>query len=300
MEEHIFFNNKILLKSKAKISIESPGFLFGDGIFETIKSCGGKLHDLDLHLERLVDSMKALKYALMQNELFKSSIKKSIEKLLEINNLLNCEANIKIIISRGIYAKKLDMESTRDFDLIIMASLTSSINKHYYGKGVNIISSAIKRTSEENFIYKHKLINYFENIFAKNEANCLKAQEAVFLTCDGYILEGSASNFFIVVEGNVITPSLSQNILPGITRKIIINLCKKNNINISERKIRYEEIAGSDEIFLTNSILEVMPVRKFDNFEFKDNVPGDTTKKLMCLYKEYESDAAGIPGSRFA
>lgn len=289
MEEYIFFNNKLLLKSEAKISIESPGFLFGDGIFETMKSYGGKIYEFNLHLERLISSMKTLKYVLKQKESLKQVIKKSIEKLLKANNLSDCKANIKIIVCRGKYTKKLDIESTGDFDLIIMASLLKSINKYFYENGATVISSSIRRTSEENFIYRHKLINYFENILAKNEADSLEAQEAVFLTYNGYVLEGATSNFFIVVNNNVITPPLTQNILPGITRKVVIDLCKKNSIKITERIIMYNEIADSDEIFLTNSILEILPVKKFDNFEIKNDVPGEITEKLMLLYKNINS-----------
>ncbi|MCE5330189.1 aminotransferase class IV [bacterium] len=285
MEEYIFFNNKTLPKGKAKILIQSPGFLFGDGVFETIKSYSGYICRIDLHLERLLNSLRTLKYVPEQPESFKSLIRESIRNLLKINNLSDREANIKIIVSRGTYGKKLDIASAGNSDLTISASPIGNKDMEYYGKGVNVISSAIKRTSDENFIYKHKLINYFENVYAKNEAASLNAQEAVFLTYNDFILEGATSNIFFVFNDIVVTPPLTQNILPGITRRAVIDLCKENNIKIIERMIRYEEIADSDEIFLTNSIFEILPVKKIDNFKIK-GAPGNITKKLMFFYKE--------------
>lgn len=286
MEEHIFLNDKIISKSQAKIFTSSPGFLFGDGVFETIKAYSGHVYGIDLHLDRLTGSLKTFKYALWQTDLFKPIAKETISSLLEINHLTECEANIKIVVSRSTYGKKFDMRSSENYDLMISASFIDKANTKHYEKGVNVISSIIKRTFSENFIYKHKLINYFENIYAKNEALSLNAQEALFLTYNDFILEGATSNIFFVFNDIVTTPPLTQNLLPGITRKTVIDLCKENNIKVVERAITYKEIACSDEIFLTNSLIEILPVKKIDDFEIKNNVPGDITKKLMLLYKK--------------
>ncbi|MDD5660049.1 MAG: aminotransferase class IV, partial [Actinomycetota bacterium] len=225
MEEHIFLNDKIIPKSQAKIFTSSPGFLFGDGVFETIKAYSGHVYGIDLHLDRLTGSLKTFRYALRQTDLLKSIAKESISSLLEINNLTECEANIKIVVSRGMYGKKFDVTSSENYDLMISTSFIDNANTKHYGKGVNVISSIIKRTFSENFIYKHKLINYFENIYAKNEAFSLDAQEALFLTYNDFILQGATSNIFFVFNDIVITPPLTQNLLPGITRKTVIDLC---------------------------------------------------------------------------
>jgi len=131
------------------------------------------------------------------------------------------------------------------------------------------------------------MLNYFENIYAKNEAYENEADEAVFITKDRVILEGASSNIFIVKRNRVLTPASNQNILPGITRQIIIDICRQNRIRCSERKLHYYNVIEADEMFVTNSVMEVMPVCKFDTYEIGDGmVPGPMTSKLTKLYGE--------------
>jgi len=135
-------------------------------------------------------------------------------------------------------------------------------------------------------LYSHKLINYFENIYAKDEARRNGAKEAIFLTRDRLVLEGASSNIFYVKGNTVFTPPLTQNILPGITRKAVIDLCRENGIRVKERKIYYLDFIKADEIFKTSSIAEVVPVRKVDRFEYGKRIPGDITLRIMELYRE--------------
>ncbi|HEY5500876.1 MAG TPA: aminotransferase class IV, partial [Candidatus Humimicrobiaceae bacterium] len=156
----------------------------------------------------------------------------------------------------------------------------------YYKKGVKITSSDLKRSATGNDLNKVKLLNYFENIYVRNEAYSRQSFEGIFLTEDRQILEGSMSNIFYVKNATVFTPPLTQNILPGITRQVVINLCRENNLEVSEREISYSEITKADEIFLTNSVMEIMPVKEIDIYKIESKIPGSVISKLMEYYKK--------------
>ena len=177
------------------------------------------------------------------------------------------------------------MTSLSKSNLIIIAGKLIPYPDEYYKNGINALSSTIRRNSLGNDLYRYKLINYFENIFAKNEAYMQEAQEAIFLTKDRIILEGSTSNIFFVKNKVIYTPPITQNILPGITRNTVIDLCNKSYMKVSQRKIHYRDIIYADEIFLTSSLMEIMPVRKFDKYKIGEQIPGSITSELMLLYK---------------
>jgi len=282
MFNYIFINGKLVIESKAKISVKDRGLLYGDGLFETIRSYKGYLFMLDDHLKRLFHSLKILKYNLtFDEEYLREAVKETINK----NNLSVKDAYIKIIVTRGIHTKDLHFSGIYKPNFVIIAKKLTSCPEDDYIKGIKIVSSAIKRPSLGSPIYSHKLLNYFENIYAKDEAYNNRAKEAIFLTRDHLVLEGASSNIFYVKRNTVYTPPLTQNILPGITRKVVIEICKENRIKIRERKIHYRDFINADEIFKTSSIAEIVPVRQVDRFELSDKVPGNITTEIMELYK---------------
>ena len=282
MFNYAFFNGKLIKKDKIRISINDPGFLYGDGIFETIRAYNGFIFKLDEHLQRLFSSSRILRHNI---DFDKNYLVEALDKLVARNKLKKCNAYIKIIITRGNYKDRLKFDYSSKSNLIIIASKLIPYPDEYYKNGIKVISSSIRRNALGNDLYRYKLINYFENIFAKNEAYFQGAQEAIFLTKDRIILEGSISNVFFVKKEVIHTPPITQNILPGITRDIVIDLCNKNNLKVSQRNIHYHDIIVADEIFLTSSIMEIMPVREFDKYKIGERIPGSITSGLMLLYK---------------
>ena len=194
------------------------------------------------------------------------------------------DAYIKIIVTRGIHSGELHFDKYYKPNLIIIADSLTPYPEDDYTKGVNIISSSVIRQAAGSPIYSHKLLNYFENIFAKDEAHYKGAQEAIFLTRDRLVLEGASSNIFFVKGNTVYTPPLTQNILPGITRDVVLNICRENGIRVRQRKIHYRDIINADEVFKTSSIAGIVPVRKIDHFTITGEIPGKITTKLMELY----------------
>ncbi len=287
MGESVYINGRYLNIKNKVLSIEDPGFLYGDGVFETIRGYKGRVFALDLHLERLFNSLKTLKY----NPHFTAEeVSSAINSLISKNGLSSVDIYIKIIISRSGYIGKLRFDFWNEPNLVIIVKKLdrgSWQSNHFLDSGVKLVSSSIKRSSMGNDLYRHKLLNYFENIFAKNEAYAINADEAVFLTKDRVILEGATSNIFIVKCNKVLTPPVTLNILPGVTREIIIKFCRENRISFAERRLHYYNILEADEVFITNSIIGIAPVAKFDSYKIGDGmIPGIVTKKLINIYME--------------
>jgi len=284
MRNYIFINGKHFSLNKASISVTDTGFLYGDGVFETIRSYRDNIFAFDKHLERLYITLKSLKY----NPHFTPSfIKSETSKLIKINGLLNKDAYIKIIVTRGEYIDRFKFNFCGKSNLIIMAKDFRPYPESYYESGIKIVSSSIKRSAVGNELYKYKLLNYFENIYAKNEAYISDAQEAVFLTADKIVLEGATSNIFFVKNSRVHTSPVTQNILPGITREIVIEICRENKLSFSEKRLSYFNLLEADEIFMTNSLMEIMPVRQVDAYKIANgSVPGEITKKIMEFYRK--------------
>jgi len=283
MFKYVFISGKLVIESKAKIPVRDRGFLYGDGLFETLRSYGGYIFMLDAHLERLFFSLKVLKYNLpFDKEYIKDALRKTIGK----NNLGKRDAYIKIIVTRGIHSGELHFGGGYKPNLVIIADSLTHYPEVDYTEGINITTSSIRRPQVGSPLYCHKLLNYFENIFAKNEAHYNGAQEAVFLTRDHLVLEGATSNIFFVKGNIVYTPPLTQNILPGITREVVIRICRENGIKVKQKKVHYRDIINADEIFKTSSIAGIVPVKKIDRFVVAGKVPGNITSKLMKLYRD--------------
>lgn len=282
MLNHIFINGKLFTGSRAAVPVRDRGFLYGDGLFETLRSFKGSVFMLDPHLDRLFHSLKILKY----NTAFdKEYIKEALKKTIARNGLTVRDACIKIIVTRGIHSGELHFRGRHKANLIIIADELNGYPEKDYTEGIKIISSSIVRPSLGNPLYSHKLLNYFENIFAKDEAHHNEAQEAIFLTGDHLVLEGASSNIFYVKRNTVYTPPLTQNILPGITRQTVIDLCVENGIKVKQKNIHYRDMINADEIFKTSSVAGIVPVKKIDRFVLAGKVPGRITAKLMVSYR---------------
>ncbi len=288
----IYFNGRYYKDYTAILDINNVGFLYGDGLFETLRSYKGNIFAFDLHLNRLLSSLIELKYN--TSNLTKEFIKLETEKLIFKNNLQKEDAYIKIIVFRNGYKEKFKFDFVSKPNLVIIVKNFYPYIEQLYFEGFKIIQSSIKRVPYNNNLYRHKTLNYFENIYAKNEAYSLSANEALFLTKDKVVLECCTSNIFYVKNGAVFTPQLTLNILPGITREIVIDLCKRNKINVYQRKIHYYNLIEADEVFITNSLIEIMPVKSIDKYLIKTNkIPGNITSFLIKKYKEFVSSTTG-------
>lgn len=282
MFEYTYINGRMFSSGRAKIPVSDRGFAFGDGVFETLRSYRGNIFMFSRHLDRLFASLRALRFNYGFDE---DHIRDAVKKILKKNRLLKSDAYIKIMVTRGEHLGNFSFSGRYNTSLIIITKKLTVPSPAFYSRGVDIISSTLKRIAVRNPVYTHKLMNYFENLYAKNEALSKNAYEAFFLTVDKILLEGAVTNIFIVRNSAVYTPSLSQNILPGVTRSVVVDLCRENNIKVREKKLHYRDLIDAEEVFLTNSVIEILSVKKIDIQSISGPVPGDLTSRLANLYR---------------
>jgi len=264
---NIWINGEILAETKAVINVQNESVRYGYGLFETIRIYQGNPFLLARHLKRMYQSIKILDYTPTYPE---SVITFAAKKLININR-----------ISDGV----LRILSTPD-DIWITTSPHITYEEKIYETGINAMITNVCR-NETSPLVCLKTLNYLDNILAKRKASSLDFGEAIFLNSQGYIAEGSVSNFFLIKNNRLITPDLTQGILPGITREVILELAHQNNIPAEEREVTKEELFDADECFLTNSLMEIMPLVKVDNLQIGSGCPGTITQLFHQQYRQY-------------
>lgn len=258
----IFINGKIVNEEDAKISIFDRGFLYGDGLFESLRTFNGEPFLLDEHLKRLFKSAAELKIKIPYS---KTKIKKIVARLLKLNKFK--ESYIKIIVTRGeVKTHGLSQKNVKG-----KASVTIIIEKIAERKS-NKTWKIITVKSARGKTAKIKSLNYLENIMTKAAAEKAGADEAIFIDQNGYVLEGTISNIFIVKNGVLITPPLSLPILPGTTRQHIIKLARRKKIKVKEKKIKLKDLYGADEVFLTMAGRGITNIKKVNTNSILDRL----------------------------
>ncbi|MBI4651910.1 aminotransferase class IV [Candidatus Desantisbacteria bacterium] len=276
--EYVYLNGEFILKENAKISIFDHGFLYGDAVFETMRSYDGKLFKLSEHIDRLLKSSHGI---FMQHKFTKYEIAQAVIKTMEKNNAR--DSYIRICISRGEGQISLDIDTCHNPILIVVVKPIIDIPI----QGVKIVLVKTRRNLFSAINPAFKTANMLNNILAKLEAKRLGAFEGIMLNYDGHLTEGSISNIFFLKGLKLITPSVSTGILEGITRSVVIELSPLANLTVFEEFIKPVEMDEIDECFLTNSVRGIMPVHQLDNTKINNGNTGQYTQKLIKLYNEY-------------
>lgn len=276
----IYLNNRLVPRSKAVVSVFDHGFLYGDGIYETLRAYDGVVFKIDEHIDRLFRSASMIDLTIPKTG---KAVKKAVYKTLEANRLK--EAVIRISISRGAGPTGLDPDLCPKPTFVIMASLFRDYPIPYYQKGVKIIIAETRRNYVKALDPRIKSLNFLNNILAKVEAKQKNAYEAIMLNYRDCVAEGTICNVFFV-KGDVLhTPSTSVGILDGITRRIILDAARELKIKTKEGRFRPEDLYQAEEVFISNTTMEVMPVSAVDNFRIS-GTPGHISKRLHKAYKE--------------
>lgn len=279
MPSVIFLNDKIVEEAEGCVSTLDRGFLYGDGLFETLKVYNRRPFRLEDHVARLLNSAQYFDIPFRHTP---QQIRQIIEQLLTRNNLQ--DAYIRMTLSRGFGSHGLIPTGICSPTFVIHTKPLVAYQAPLYKTGVLLGTSPIRRSTTCP-ISAHKTLNYLTNYLVKKEAVEKGVHDAIILNTEGHVTECAVSNIFIVERGTVITPSLQANILPGITRKVILELCKENGIHTSEELFGLERVFAADEVFLTNSLMEVMPVSQIDGKPIGRLVPGTLTSFLHDKYK---------------
>lgn len=274
----IYLNNKLVPAAEAKVSVFDHGFLYGDGIYETMRVYDGVVFLIDEHLKRLRRSASLIGLDIPKND---ADIKVAIYDTLMTNGFN--DAYVRLTISRGYGDIGLDPDLCKEPTFIVIAEKFKPYPRSYYEAGIRLIIAAVRRNIKQALNPQIKSLNFLNNILAKIEAKRADANEAVMLNAAGHLAEGTVSNIFFVKDGVLCTPSIDCGILDGITRTLVIDLAVKHGIHIWEGEFTPEDLYGASEVFITNSTMEIMPISRVDAVDFKI---GETAKLLLTKYRQ--------------
>ncbi|MBI5180927.1 MAG: branched-chain-amino-acid transaminase [Nitrospirae bacterium] len=277
----VYLNGKIVPKEKALVSVFDHGFLYGDGIYETLMVYNGKIFKIDEHIKRFFQSAKMTGFKMPMT---KPQIEAAFYKTLKANNLK--EAYIRIQITRGYGDIGLDPALCPKPTVVIIPKDFHGHPEEYYQRGVHVAVVNIRRNHPMALNPKIKATNFLNNILAKIESLKKKAYEAIMLTIDGYVAEGTICNIFIVKNRTLITPPTNIGILEGVTRTLIIKLAKEKGIKVLEKAFKKDALYSANECFLSSTTMEIMPVTRVDNKKIGKGLPGEMTKGLLNSFRE--------------
>jgi branched-chain amino acid aminotransferase len=275
-----YVNGKFLSKDDAVVSVFDHGFLYGDGVYETMRAYRGKIFLLGKHLTRLKQSADAISLAL---PLPLDKIGEALNEALTVNKLN--EAYLRIQISRGTGEIGLDPALCPAPTMVILTRPFKDYPPELYANGVAVAIVQTRRNHPLALDPAIKGTNFLNNILAKIESLKAGAYEGIMLNWQGYVAEGTISNLFAVKKGILQTPSLETGILEGITRDLVLHLARKGKIPTEELLMRPRDLLRADECFITNTTVEVLPVTVIDGQPVGNGRPGPITERLMQAYR---------------
>ncbi len=275
MPVQVYINGTFYDQADAKVSVFDHGLLYGDGVFEGLRSYGGKVFRLDEHINRLWDSARAI---LLEIPMSREEMAQAINDSLAKNSIQ--DSYIRTIVTRGAGILGLDPNKTSDPQVIIIADSITLYPDEFYEHGLEIITVSVVRNHPEALNPRIKSLNYLNNILAKIEGLRAGCVEALMLNHKGEVAECTCDNIFLVHDGVLITPSVDVGILEGITRDAVIELAQKAGIEVRQHPLFKHDVYTADECFLTGTAAEVVPVVKVDSRKIGDGKPGPMTRDL--------------------
>lgn len=293
----VYFNGELIPKEEAKVSVYDHGLLYGDGIFEGIRSYNGKVFRLEEHLDRLYNSAQAIA---LRIPLAKEEVAEAVLKTLRANKLR--DAYIRLVVTRGIGDLGLDPRKCSRPTVFIITDKIKLYPAKFYQKGLEVIVTRTKRNIKEALSPEIKSLNYLNNILALIEVNKANMAEGIMTNIEGYVAEATADNIFIVKERTrlpvgrqessrikdreLITPPPEMGALRGITRGVVLEIAGTLGIKTAESPFTVEELYQADECFLTGTAAEVIPVVKVDGKDIGNGKPGEITLRLKEEFKK--------------
>jgi len=279
-QQTVYLNGEYLDINEAKISVLDRGFIFGDGVYEVIPAYAGNLFRFEEHIQRLFNSLKAIRLTVNIDLQHWKSI---IEKLIQLNG--SGDWSIYLHITRGVAKRDHGFpDNDTEPTIFIMCNALYPQSEEIQNKGVKAVTLIDNRWLNCHI----KAISLLPNILLRQQAMDAGTQEAILIR-DGYATEGAASNLFIVKNNVLITPEKSHHLLPGVTRDLIVELAQKNQILIEERAISEEELNQADEIWLTSSTKEIMAVTNLNDKKVANGKSGEMWETMMTLYQQYKN-----------
>jgi branched-chain amino acid aminotransferase len=277
----VYLNGHFLSPEDARVSVFDHGFLYGDGIYETLRAYRGAVYLLDQHLERLRRSADAISLTL---PLPTDEIAAAIHESLAVNKLQ--DAYIRIQLSRGPGEIGLDPALCPTPTVVIAVKPFHDYPREQYEQGVAVAIVRTRRNHPLALDPAVKSTNFLNNILAKIESLRAGAYEGIMLNWKGYVAEGTISNIFTVHKAILYTPHRSTGILGGVTRALVLRIARQAGIRTREVLLRPRDLDDADECFITNTTVEVLPVTSVDGRTVGGGAPGPVTRTLMQAYRD--------------
>jgi len=288
----IYIDGEYYPESEAKISVFDHGFLYGDGVFEGIRSYNGIVFKLREHVDRLYYSARAI---MLSIPMTKDEMIEAVLETLRKNNLK--DAYVRLVVTRGKGDLGLDPRKCPKPSVIIIAvPLLQLYDEEKREKGMSMVVAWVRRDSVDATTHEIKSLNYLNSILAKIEANNVGADEAIILDQHGLVSEATAENIFIVKGNRIITPPAASGPLPGITANVVKEIAQSLGYEVIEKGITVAELYGADEAFVTGTAAEVMPIREVNKRRIGEGKMGPVTRKILEKFREVTRDPKnGVP-----
>jgi D-alanine transaminase len=283
MPELAYLNGDIMAIEEARISIEDRGYQFSDAVYEYLASYKGRLFALEEHLDRLERSLQALRFPPVSREQVRGAI-------IEIFNRAGIErAGVYLQISRGVAPRNHPFPAQTRPQIVITVRRSPETPPEHLLKGIRAITVNDIRWGRCDI----KTVQLLPNVLAKQQALEAGVQDAIFIGSDGTVREATASNLFIRCKDHLQTHPLTPNILPGITRAVLIDICRGLGIDVREQFFNRQSLLNADEVFLTGTVTEVLSVIEVDGQPIGDGKPGDMTRQLRDHLERQAGDSSG-------
>jgi branched-chain amino acid aminotransferase len=277
----VYLNGKFVDESDAKVSVFDHGLLYGDGVFEGIRSYDGLIFKLREHIDRLFESAHTI---MLKIPMSKEALIGVVKQSLRVNKLH--DAYIRLVVTRGVGDLGLDPRKCTKPTVFVIADKIQLYPKKLYEQGLALITVATQRNVPEALNPQIKSLNYLNNILAKIEAINAGYEEAIMLSPSGYVTECTGENIFLVKGKQLITPPPYIGVLRGITRRTVMELGARQRLEVREELLTRHDLFNADEVFLTGTAAEIVPVVKIDGRVIGSGQPGPVTKKLQQGFRQ--------------
>ena len=277
----VYLNGKFVDSREASVSVFDHGLLYGDGVFEGIRSYNGRVFKLREHVDRLYESAHTI---MLRMPMGKAQMMEVVKRSLRVNRLR--DAYIRLVVTRGEGDLGLDPRKCARPTVFVIADKIRLYPLSLYQQGLELITVATQRNVPEALNPQIKSLNYLNNILAKIEAITAGYEEAIMLSSSGYVTECTGENLFIVSGRQLLTPPPYIGVLRGITRQTVMDLGAKMRLDVREELLTRHDLFNAQECFLTGTAAEIVPVVKIDGRVIGAGMPGPLTKKLQQRFRQ--------------